>query len=268
MPVLEHLVGNVDVKNVKFDINGNPILNKKIINILSSNNKIKDILNNQNSDAYKYFPRIFNEWDLIVMNNKEKNLNTIIDFLKSDEITLPPKYYRLEGLFKFIGCNSRIIQETLKLHDEILKKTSSTIPRITDKYENYEYEIMEYDDFESITVGNKTDCCFTVLGAGYECLKHALTNKNGRVFVVKKDNQIIAHSWLWRNGNLLCFDNIEISKSLNETDFLDIYIEASKQIVEISCCHEGIQNGITNVTLGFTNFDKKILGLENYTCFM
>ena len=34
------------------------------------------------NDLYKYFPRIFNEWDNIVMNNKHRSLKTIIEFLQ------------------------------------------------------------------------------------------------------------------------------------------------------------------------------------------
>ena len=59
LPVVEHLVGNVDVKNIKLDQYGNPILNKKIINLLFRDiSKIKDMLENKDNDLYKYFPRI------------------------------------------------------------------------------------------------------------------------------------------------------------------------------------------------------------------
>lgn len=266
LPVLEHLVGNVDVKGIKLDSKGNPILNPRIINMLFNGNNIAEMLKNKNNDLYKYFPRIFNEWEMILINDKAKSINTVIDFLKSDDISLPPKYYRLEGLFRYIGCNNRIVAETLNLHDEIGKRVSSSIPRLTGTRDNYSYEVMKLSDYEALAVGNKTDCCFTVLGAGYQCLKHALTSKNGRVFVVKQGDTIIAHSWIWRNGNLLCFDNIEISKSLNEVEFLDIYLNAANEIIKTSCLHEGPKKGITNVTIGFTNFDKKIIGLDNYPC--
>ena len=263
IPVLEHLVGNVDVKNIKLDSQGEPILNKRIINMLFNDNKIQEMLIDKNNDLYKYFPRIFNEWEMIKLNGKDKSINTIIDYLKSDEITLLPKYYRLEGLFKHIGCNNNIVLETLKLHDEMLKREVSTIPRITGKQDEYSYEILKYDDMISIAVGNMTDCCFTVLGVGYECLKHALTSKNGRVFVIKKDNEIIAHSWIWRNGNHICFDNIEVNKKITYIDFFSIYLEASNKLIEETYKYEK-ENCVTNITIGYTNFDKKIQGIENY----
>ena len=126
--------------------------------------------------------------------------------------------------------------------------------------------MLSLDDFSLLSVGNKTDCCFTVLGNGYSCLKHACTSKNGRVFVVKKDGEIIAHSWVFRNGDLLCFDNIEISKKINCVDFFDLYLEAIDEIINTSYTCEGINDCIKNVTVGFTNFDKEIKGIENYPC--
>lgn len=265
IPVLEHLVGNVDVKNIKLNEQGEPILNKRIINMLFNDDKIIKILEDKDNDLYKYFPRILNEWELIKINGKDKNLNTIIEYLKSDEISLLPKYYRLEGLFKYIGCSNPIVKETLKLHDEIINRKESTIPRITGKQNEYTYEILKYDDMISLAVGNITDCCFTVLGVGYQCLRHALTSKNGRIFVIKKDNEIIAHSWIWRNGNHICFDNIEVSKKLKRIDFLNIYIEAANKLIEETYKHEK-EKRVTNVTIGYTNFDKRIAGIEKYTC--
>lgn len=269
LPVLEHLVGNVDVKLIKLDEQCNPILNTKLMNLLFSDkdySKMKEMLSNKDNDLYKYFPRIFNEWEIIVMNGKNKSLKIIIDFLKGDEISLPPKYYRLNGLFKYIGCSNKNVSETLLLHDQILTRISSTIPRIKGTKNEYSYEILRLDDMEALAVGNKTDCCFTVLGNGYPCLKHSLTSNNGRILVVKKDNEILAHSWIWRNGDLLCLDNIEISKKINSVDFFDIYLQAADELIKTSYQSEGIEKCIKNITIGFTNFDKKIKGIEQYPC--
>lgn len=269
LPVLEHLVGNVNVKNVFLDEKHNPILNTKLMNLLFSNkehSKIKEMLSNKDNDLYKYFPRMFNEWKTIAINNKDKSLKTIIDFLKSDEISLSPKYYRLEGLFKFIGCSNKNVNETLLLHNQMLNRISSTIPRIKGTKNEYSYEILRLDDTKALIIGNKTDCCFTVLGNGYSCLKHSLTNNNGRILVVKKDNEILAHSWIWRNGDLLCLDNIEISKKINSVDFFDIYLQIADELIKTSYQSEGIENCIKNITIGFTNFDKEIKGIKEYPC--
>ena len=269
LPVLEHLVGNVDVKNIVLDERGNPVLNTKLMNLLFSDkecSRIRKMLSDKDNDLYKYFPRIFNEWKMIGINNKDKSLNTIIDFLKSDEMSLSPKYYRLEGIFKFIGCNNSIVNETLSLYDQMLDRISSTIPRIIGKKGEYSYEILRLDDMSGLSIGNKTDCCFTVLGNGYSSLKHSLTSNNGRILVIKKDDQILAHSWVWRNGDLLCLDNIEISKKINSVDFFDVYLQIADELIKTSYLSEGIDDCIKNITVGFTNFDKEIKGIEKYPC--
>ncbi len=266
---LEHLVGNVDVKHVTFDASNNPILNHKILNLLFKNEeRLKTFLSNKKDDVYTYFPRIFNEWELIKLNGKDESLKMIIDFLKTDDITLPPNYYRLDGLFKYIGCANNTVEETLKLHDEMLKRTESTIPKISGQVGEYTYEIIGLHDMEGLTVGNKTNCCFTVLGNGYSCLKHATMSKNGRVLAVKKNGELLAHSWVWRNGNLLCIDNIEISKSIHQVTFLEVYIDLANKMIEKSFETEGIKECIKNVTIGYTNFDKTIVGIQNYPCYV
>ena len=269
IPNLEHLLNNVDVKTIKLDESGNPILNERIINLLFNNkNKylMKEMLGNKESELYKYFPRIFSEWELIKANQKDKSLDIILEYLKSDTISIPPEYNRLSGLFKYIGCSNSVVNETFQLHDQMLKRTESTIPKVIGKVNEYSYEILDLQDMESLVVGNKTDCCFTVLGNGYSCLKHACTSKNGRILVIKKNNELVAHSWIWRNGDLLCLDNIEISKSINKVAFLDVYLRFADEIINESFKCEGYDSCIKNVTIGYTNFDKTIENIEKYPC--
>lgn len=269
IPVLEHLVGNVDVKNIFLNEQGQPILNPKISHLLFPGKdciKIREMLKNKDGDLYRLFPRIFSEWEMICINGKDESLHTIINYLKSDEISVPPEYYRLVGLFKYIGCSNSIVNETLALHDQMLERKSSSIPRVVGSVGEYSYEVLKFDDMDSLVVGNKTRCCFTVLGNGYSCLKHAVTCKNGRILVIKKNGEIFAHSWLWRNGDLVCLDNIEISKKINEVDFFDVYLQIFDEILASSFRAEGIESCIKNITIGFTNFDKKIHGIESYPC--
>lgn len=42
-------------------------------------------------------------------------------------------------------------------------------------------------------------------------MEHAMTSNNGKIFVVyNKLGELVAQSWVWRNGNMLCFDNVEV----------------------------------------------------------
>lgn len=271
LTTLEHLVGNVDVKNRKLDNAGNPILNPKQMNLLFSTKdsaKIKEMLQNKDGDLYKYFPRILNEWEIIEMSKKTTSLKTCIEFLKSDEIIVPPKYYRLDGLFKYIGCKNSIVTDALWLHDQMLKRTTCTIPTLSGKKDDYTYEILSSSNMESLTAGNITNCCFTIQGVGYACLKHAVTSQNGRLLVIKKDGHLIAHSWIWRNGNLLCFDNIEISKSMEYINFLNVYLQIADELLEISTATEDPQTCLKNITIGRNNYDKYTTEINQFPCFV
>ena len=268
LPTLEHLTGNVDVSEIEFDSNNNPILNKRFINILfndKENPRIKEMLNDKTSLLYKYFPRMFNEWDVIRINHKDNNLNTIFEFLEAEDIHLPPKYYRLEKELKYIGCKSNIVNEAMMLHDNMMKRTISSIPRIKGEVNEYTYEVLRYDDLEGMSIGNKTNCCFTVKGRAFTCLKHALASSNGRILVVRKNGELIAHSWLWRNGSLLCIDNIEVNKGIKNPEFFTCYKDFASKVIKESVMNEG-NNSIQSVTLGKSSFDINIPELNNYKC--
>lgn len=266
---LEHLVGNVFVKNIKIDEYGNSVLNKKIINLLfNDKNLIPTMLKNKESKLYEYFPRIFNDWEAMYLDNKTNSLKEILEFLEGGNVILIPKYEILKEQFKYLGSNSNIKMQTINLYENILKRVSSTIPRIKGNFEDYTYEILKLDDLDGITIGNKTKCCFTVLGNAYSSLKHALTNIDGRILEIKKEGKLIAQSWLWRNGNTLCIDNIEIVKSLQGIDFIDIYIKFANHIVNTSNLNEPKETSIKNVTLGYTNFDKPIKNIDKYLCYV
>ena len=268
LPTLEHLTGNVDVSEIEFDSNNNPILNKRFINILfndKENPRIKEMLNDKTSLLYKYFPRMFNEWDVIRINHKDKNLNTIFEFLEAEDIHLPPRYYKLEKELKYIGCKSNIVNEAMSLHDSMTRRTTSSIPRIKGACDDYTYEVLRYDDIEAMSVGNKTNCCFTIKGRAFTCLKHALASNNGRVLVVKKNGELIAHSWLWRNGSLLCIDNIEVNKGIKNPDFFACYKDFASKVIKESILNEG-SNSIQTVSLGKSTFDINIPELINYKC--
>lgn len=261
---LEHLVGNVFVKNIKMDENGNPILNKKIMHLLFNDKSIiKNMLEDKESKLYEFFPRIFNDWGVLTLD-KKNTLKEILDYLNGSDYTPIPKYNALNKQFKYLGTNGNIISETYNLYDNMLKRTSSTIPRISGNVGEYSYEVLKLQDVNGISIGNRTKCCFTVLGNAYSSLKHAITNKDGRILEIKKDGKLIAQSWLWRNGNTLCIDNIETNKTLESMDFIEVYHEFSKHIVNVSNVCEEKGTSLKNVTLGYTSFDKPIKNVDDY----
>ena len=82
-----------------------------------------------------------------------------------------------------------------------------------------------------------------------------------------KDKKIIAQAWLWRNGNVLCLDNIEISKKIKVVDFFNVYEQFADAIVEESRKYEG-EESISNVLIGGDATGNKYKGVGKYTCYV
>lgn len=132
------------------------------------------------------------------------------------------------------------------------QRVYSSIPRVENSYLDFEYEILRLDDPLALAIGTLTDCCQALGDAAESCMQHSMVSKDGRVFVVKdKEGNIIAQSWVWRNGNVLCFDNIEVPdrqmrasgvKRGHEDDgirndftdkVLEVYKKCAKELMEI-----------------------------------
>lgn len=95
------------------------------------------------------------------------------------------------------------------------QRTFSSIPRIEQSAEKtsgrYTYETLRLDDPLAMAIGTLTDCCQELNNCAEVCMEHSMVDKNGRVFVIKDEHgNIVAQSWVWRNKDVLCFDNIEI----------------------------------------------------------
>lgn len=132
------------------------------------------------------------------------------------------------------------------------QRTFSSIPRIEASVEktsgNYTYEMLRLDDPLAMAIGTLTDCCQELNNCAEVCMEHSMVDKNGRVFIIKDDQgNIIAQSWVWRNKDVLCFDNIEIpDKVFDRTikehpelgrgvftdEVFEIYKQAAKNLIE------------------------------------
>jgi len=108
--------------------------------------------------------------------------------------------------------------ETLqKIFNYGKQRTFSSIPRIESKTAvelssgNYYYEILRLDDPRAMSIGFESDCCQSLGEPAELCMEHSMVDKNGRVFIITNENdEVVAQSWVWRNKDVLCFDNIEV----------------------------------------------------------
>lgn len=91
------------------------------------------------------------------------------------------------------------------------KKLYTTIPFVEVKVGKYTLTRLDDLDPRGLTLGQHTDCCQYIGGAGRSSAKHGYTKPNGGFYVVTKegDDRIQSQAWVWRYGDMLVLDNIE-----------------------------------------------------------
>ena len=102
-----------------------------------------------------------------------------------------------------------------QIYNEGQSRIFSSIPRIFGQCGKYTYEMLRCDNEKPLTVGKATGTCISLDMPAEGSMKHSVWSPNGRIFIVRDDKKrIVAHSWVWRNQDIICFDSIEIPKGL------------------------------------------------------
>lgn len=73
----------------------------------------------------------------------------------------------------------------------------------------YSAEVLLRGDPRALWAGEYTDCCQHPLGEAATSAWHAATHPHGAVLAVFRGAEIVAQSWLWRSGAIVCADNVE-----------------------------------------------------------
>ena len=100
------------------------------------------------------------------------------------------------------------------------------------------YQLLSKSDPRSAVLGNITNCCQIVDGAGSECLEYGMTKPNSGFITFNYKDKIIAQSWVWYDevSKVICLDNIEVPhryiEKLNKND--DVKINFIKCILRLS----------------------------------
>lgn len=182
--------------------------------------------------------------------------------------------YEFEEMVKKAGVtNQSKFEKYQELYETIKNKRSSIIPRIKEKFEllldGKKYtllgEMLRKDDPFSLLVGelSYTNCCQQINDNGYDCLVHAIND--GRIFCTYliNDNHkvLLSQSWVWRNGNVICFDNIEGTNFMKKNILYsrlvaEIYKKVSTKIIEVSLKNK---DKIDVIMVGHGHDDLKLL---------
>ena len=197
-----------------------------------------------NTEKQSELSKIQSQWDNIV----EANLGQKVNFEKCENYIYNHAYknvgqdeLEIVKLSSNSGYSQKDFEKVQKIFNDQKQRMQSSIPQIEkkDKKTGYSYKVLRLDDPTAIFVGELTDCCQALGHAGESCMRHSVTSPNGRVLVVQDgEGKILSQSWIWRNKNTICFDNIEAikkdsnNKKVISSDLLSVIQEAAKDFVE------------------------------------
>lgn len=135
-----------------------------------------------------------------------------------------------------------------QIFKEMKEREFQAIPPEEVQNGRFRGRILRIDDPLALVIGDITTCCQVLEEGqpGESSMMHSVTEHNGSLFIVEELNENgepireVAQSWMWRNGDRICFDNIEIpdpiipelGKQKAFDNILDVYIEEAKKIIE------------------------------------
>lgn len=165
----------------------------------------------------------------------------------------------------------------IKLYDKYRKRLYSSIPDYQNKYKTIEFGFVNMHDTAIISNGvcdgkylyqnGKTySSCLTPNGAAKNSLFHGAINSNGRFFEIKFENKIMAYSWVWRAGDVICFDNIEVTDEIFKIEaweeiLFNSYLMTANDIIRITKTE--INGGIKMVVIGRPKKDIRNKYIDN-----
>lgn len=267
---MENLFDGLKYENVTINENGNPNINQELINYLfgrgmmrENNSVINKMIRGDIPEFERYFTEFCNSFEEI-----KKSCNGILSIMRIvkhfEDIDLPIELKPDEIEFKHAlremnTTNPILLSEAIELCKDARNRGYSSIPKIEGILGDFSYKILDLADPMAVSVGYLSHCCFTVGGESYSALKHSMQSRNGRTFVVYYKGQFLTQSWVWRNGDVICFDSVEAGSPCHgmykdDIKLVDVYKKAAEQMLNISQEAEDDIQRIKVVTVGKSDY--------------
>lgn len=146
------------------------------------------------------------------------------------------------------GLSEEQARIAIKLFKDMKQREYQTVPQEQFETKRFRGRIVRMDDPLHFAIGEITNCCQTIgeCQPGESSMVHSATERNGSLFVVeeldenRRPTSIVSQSWTWRNGNRVCFDNVEIPAKVESQlkkvggfdEIMEVYEEAAKRMIE------------------------------------
>lgn len=259
------------------NLDGKDELYLKKVNMIIKEIKNKNDINLRYSinDYFYVFNNLYTRGLKITLTKLNKAVEGIQEFL------LPYNEHIKTNLeqFNYSTKGSPFLDKIngIKLYDKYRKRLYSSIPDYQNKYKTIEFGFVDMHDTAIISNGvcdgkylyqnGKTySSCLTPNGAAKNSLFHGAINSNGRFFEIKFGNKIMAYSWVWRAGDVVCFDNIEVTDEILKIEaweeiLFNSYLMTANDIIRITKAE--INGGIKMVVIGRPKKDIRNKYIDN-----
>jgi hypothetical protein len=117
----------------------------------------------------------------------------------------------------------------------------SHIPDISLSKEGIRLIKLDKEDPRALFAGDYTGCCQHPGGQASSAAWHSVTSENGCVYVWMRGESILAQAWVWRNGDLICFDNIEAGKIKEDKETMAVIRNLFLEAAALFKAEEGIE---------------------------
>lgn len=194
-------------------------------------------------DNRGYISNIQRRFDDIKRDNSNRKLtwDLAVSYVQTNKYEAEDGNEYVARVSGIAGYDEKYFECLERIYDYGKQRTFSSIPKVQGTWNDFKYEMLDLVDPLCMCVGTLTNCCQEINDLAESCMIHSMIDENGRVFVIRdSEGRIVSQSWVWRNGNTLCFDNIEVpdrafKKHENElTDNIyDIYMVAAEEAIDV-----------------------------------
>lgn len=271
--VMENLFDGLGFDKVEVDHHGFPKVNKDLIDFLfgtgmmrEKNSIINKMIRGELPEFKKYFTEFCNSFDVIKLAcHGVVTVKRVVKYFENVKLPIELKPDEVEFskvLMEMNTLDEKTLSKGLELCKDVRQRRFSTIPKVEGKMGEFTYKILDVDDAFALAVGYLSHCCFVVNGDSYSALKHSMQSINGRTFVVYYKGNFLCQSWVWRNGDVICFDSVEAGSDRHfayddEIHLVDVYKSAALEMLNISWETEDDIQRVKVVTVGRQDYTFK-----------
>ena len=139
--------------------------------------------------------------------------------------------WRHIGVFKKYNVHNT--KAILELYTKTKDKKLS-IPLVSGRVGQYNYEILPKNDIRGLVAGNATNCCQHIpSGIGRSCVYYGAESKDSSFFIITdRAGTIVCQSWIWVNKDVMVCDSAEAVRQ--DPNFYDAYVEMAREVVNRS----------------------------------